>query len=198
MLNEAFNLYEPGEICIGFNGGKDCTVALHLWLIALKMRYPRFQDKLVALYIKNEDPFPEAEKFIKHTALCHNLDLLVIQSSMKEALESLHEKKPGIKACLMGTRRHDPYSSRLRSFSPTDQTWPRFMRILPILDWTYEEVWDFIKLLCIPYCSLYDNGYTSLGSQENTRPNPLLRQSDGSYLPAFQLKDESKERDGRS
>ena len=72
------------------------------------------------------------------------------------------------------------------------------MRILPILDWTYEEVWDFIKMLCIPYCSLYDEGYTSLGSQENTRPNPLLLQTDGTYLPAFYLRDESKERDGRT
>ena len=162
------------------------------------MRYPRFQDKLIALYIKNEAPFPEAEQFIKQTSMSYNLELVVIQSSMKEALESLREKKPAIKACLMGTRRHDPYSSRLRSFSPTDQNWPSFMRILPILDWTYDEVWDFIKLLCIPYCSLYDKGYTSLGSQENTKPNPLLLQHDGSYLPAFCLKDESRERDGRS
>jgi len=197
VLNEGFSLYEPNEICIGFNGGKDCTVALHLWLIALKMRYPRFQDKLTALYIKNEAPFPEAENFIKQTSMSYNLELLVIQSGMKEALESLHKEKPGIKACIMGTRRHDPYSSKLRSFSPTDQSWPSFMRILPILDWTYEEVWDFIKLLCIPYCNLYDKGYTSLGSQDNTLPNPLLKQSDGTFLPAFHLTDESRERDGR-
>ena len=198
VLHEAFNQYELNEVCIGFNGGKDCTVALHLWLVALKMKYPRFQDKPVALYIKNEAPFPEAEGFIKQTAMRNNLDLLVIQSGMKEALESLRKDKPWIKACLMGTRRHDPYSSRLRSFSPTDQNWPSFMRILPILDWTYEEVWEFIKLLQIPYCSLYDQGYTSLGSQENTRPNPLLLQSDGSYLPACCLSDESRERDGRN
>lgn len=197
-MNEAFNQYELNEICIGFNGGKDCTVALHLWLVALKIKYPRFQGKPVALYIKNEAPFPEAEKFIKQTALSYNLDLVVIQSGMKEALESLRKEKPGIKACLMGTRRHDPYSSKLRSFSPTDQSWPCFMRILPILDWTYDEVWEFIKLLHIPYCSLYDQGFTSLGSQENTRPNPVLLKDDGTYLPAFYLHDESRERDGRN
>ncbi len=198
VFNETFNQYELSEICIGFNGGKDCTVILHLWLVALKMRYPRCQDKPVALYIKNEAPFPEAEEFIKETVKSYNLDLIIIQSGMKEALMQLQTLRPGLKACLMGTRRHDPYSSKLRSFTPTDSSWPRFMRICPILDWTYEDVWEYMRMLDLPYCSLYDHGFTSLGSQENTQPNPTLLQNDGTYLPAFLLEDETQERAGRS
>jgi len=30
-LEEALKRYKPEEICIGFNGGKDCTALLHLW-----------------------------------------------------------------------------------------------------------------------------------------------------------------------
>eukprot|EP00794_Sanderia_malayensis_P011026 gene11026-12190_t len=198
VFNETFNQYDLDEICIGFNGGKDCTVILHLWLIALKVKYPRFQEKPTALYIKNSAPFPEAEDFIKETVKSCNLDLVIIQSGMKEALEELQTLRPGLKACLMGTRRHDPYSSKLRSFSPTDSTWPRFMRICPILDWSYEDVWDYMKILNLPYCSLYDRGFTSLGSQDNTQPNPNLLQQDGTYLPAFCLDDETEERAGRS
>lgn len=33
----------------------------------------------------------------------------------------------------------------------------------PIIDWTDEDVWDFIKKNKIPYCELYDQGYTRLG-----------------------------------
>ncbi len=33
----------------------------------------------------------------------------------------------------------------------------------PIIDWTDYEVWDFIKTNDLPYCSLYDNGFTRLG-----------------------------------
>lgn len=33
----------------------------------------------------------------------------------------------------------------------------------PIIDWTDEEVWEFIKGYGIPYCSLYDCGYKRLG-----------------------------------
>lgn len=33
----------------------------------------------------------------------------------------------------------------------------------PIVDWTMEEVWEFIKENELPYCDLYDKGYTRLG-----------------------------------
>ena len=198
VLNETLNQYELEEICIGFNGGKDCTVILHLWLVALQLRHPRHAAKPVAIYIKNAAPFEEADVFIKQTVKAYNLDLLVIENGMKQGLEQLRISHPEIKACLMGTRRHDPYSSKLRSFSPTDRSWPTFMRICPILDWSYEEVWEYLRSLNIPYCCLYDKGYTSLGSQSNTVPNPCLLQKDGSHLPAYHLEDETKEREGRT
>ncbi len=33
----------------------------------------------------------------------------------------------------------------------------------PIIDWTNYEVWDYIKVNNLAYCSLYDNGFTRLG-----------------------------------
>ena len=35
--------------------------------------------------------------------------------------------------------------------------------INPIIDWTTDEVWEFIKEYKIPYCSLYDEGFKRLG-----------------------------------
>jgi molybdenum cofactor synthesis domain-containing protein len=81
----------------------------------------------------------------------------------------------------------------------------------------YGHVWHFLRLFKLPYCSLYDAGYTSLGKRSETRPNPaLLRKtlsflddqstavSDGgdadksqSFWPAYMLTDWSLERAGR-
>lgn len=37
------------------------------------------------------------------------------------------------------------------------------MILNPIIDWEDEDVWEFILNENLPYCSLYDDGYTRLG-----------------------------------
>ena len=42
------------------------------------------------------------------------------------------------------------------------QMWHRKV-LNPIIDWTTAEVWEFIREYKIPYCCLYDEGFTRLG-----------------------------------
>lgn len=72
------------------------------------------------------------------------------------------------------------------------------MRVNPILDWTYEDIWEFIVKTKIGYCSLYNVGYTSVGNTQNTIKNDSLKGSDGEFVPAFHLKDTNSERKGRN
>ena len=58
--------------------------------------------------------------------------------------------------------------------SDEDKGYPPFKRVNPIINWTYTNIWDFIKTYKIPYCCLYDQGYTYLGNQQNTVKNPAL------------------------
>jgi FAD synthetase len=57
----------------------------------------------------------------------------------------------------------DFFSGHLESFSMTDHDWPQFMRVSPLLNWTYKHIWQFLRSLNIPYCSLYDRGYVFNG-----------------------------------
>lgn len=88
------------------------------------------------------------------------------------------------------------------AFARTTNGWPDFMRVSPILHWTYDAIWDYIKMNNVPYCNLYDEGYTSLGGKNNTFPNEALKviNPDGTevYLPAYELSDGSLERHGRN
>ncbi len=43
------------------------------------------------------------------------------------------------------------------------------LKINPLLDWSEEQVWDFIKSNSIPYNKLHDKGFPSIGCQPCTR-----------------------------
>jgi thioredoxin-dependent adenylylsulfate APS reductase len=43
------------------------------------------------------------------------------------------------------------------------------VKVNPLADWTYEEVWDYIRDNDVPYHKLYDQGYTSIGCAPCTR-----------------------------
>ena len=59
---------------------------------------------------------------------------------------------------------------------------------------------QFLRELEIPYCRLYDMGYTSLGGTEDTHPNPVLAEKELGgvhFRPAYELVEDQQERLGR-
>ncbi|KAF8065067.1 hypothetical protein FPV67DRAFT_1501356 [Lyophyllum atratum] len=213
MVKEALEVIEEGldthgqdAVSLSFNGGKDCTVLLHLYVASLARRLPLGQAlrPVPALYIPVPSSFPALETFIEEAARRYNLDLFRcfppsdVESvvtplpnqvgadyvravgkakgapDMREALQVYKDKFPHITAVFIGTRRSDPHGGRLSHRNMCDEGWPRFERINPVINWSYIEVWTFLRCLKVPYCPLYDQGYTSLGSTFNTFPNPAL------------------------
>lgn len=102
---------------------------------------PSWPRTLPAIYIAPPDPFPEVEDFIATSTKQYHLDLARYALPMRPALEAYLGDRKAIKAIFLGTRRTDPHSEFLEHFSPTDKDWPQFMRVNPILDWHYTEIW---------------------------------------------------------
>lgn len=73
------------------------------------------------------------------------------------------------------------------------------MRVSPALRWDYAAVWAFLRGCNLPFCSLYADGFTSLGVQATSRPNPSLARvgAGAGFKPAWELVDAELERAGR-
>lgn len=195
-----------GELFISFNGGKDACVVLYLWLAAVAAskivqcgnETPWTVESLgqTVLYFDSQHEFPEITGFVEWVVESLGLQMVTIKDcSFKKGMEDVVAQ--GGRAVVMGQRHGDPWTANISAFEPSSQNWPDFIRINPILEWSYSHVWTFLRVFGLPYCSLYDKGYTSLGDTQNTLPNPALRLSDGSYAPAYKLEDASVERAGR-
>ncbi|XP_041976102.1 FAD synthase-like [Aricia agestis] len=202
VLRECFTKFQLDEVLFSFNGGKDCTVLLDLTIKVLKEFYKSNEiDRMKIVYIRTKGPFREIEDFVKEIEEYYNVKLMVCEGEMKSTLEKILKEDPVLEACLMGTRRTDPYSESLQFMQKTDAGWPQIIRVLPLLNWSYHQIWSYIFKHKVPYCSLYDRGYTSIGSVHNTRPNPALQYTDecgrAVYRPAHTLADATLERAGR-
>lgn len=83
----------------------------------------------------------------------YHLDLTRYKTGMKHGfahyLEEKREQGKEIKAIFVGTRRTDPHGALLTHFDQTDSGWPAFMRVHPVIDWHYAEIWAVSYLLLI-------------------------------------------------
>jgi FAD synthetase len=226
-LDHAYRLYGPNSVVCSFNGGKDAVVILHLIRAAHAKHFNSSGETPIrprAVYFNNDDEFPEVVSFLRDCVEMYDLDMIAFEHGVKfsTGLEILvnHNVMPGNgsdttaavfpMAFVLGTRSSDPNALGQDHFSPSSHWMPPFMRVNPILKWNYGLVWHFLRLFQLPYCSLYDQGYTSLGTVKDTCPCPALAVNRGDamagdgaannlpkFWPAYMLRDWDQERAGR-
>jgi FAD synthetase len=189
---------------LSFNGGKDCTVLLYLFISICDTYFNKRYPSIV--YFKPKNEFEEVSSFINKTVQKYNLTIYTFDHNIQSHISTLYNN--GITHIFMGQRNTDPKCKNYRLIEKCDYFTEGDMWIVnPILEWTYKDVWTYLKDdENREYCSLYDDGYTSLGDKLSTYKNILLCHSikvvngepNYEYYPAYVLKQSQCERLSRT
>ena len=94
-------------------------------------------------------------------------DSIVCTHLMKTVVIKQFVENSGVKA-LTTAIRWDEHSARADETYFSPRTNPDHTRIHPILHFTETDIWHMIQEYQIPFCSLYAQGYRSLGAKGST------------------------------
>ncbi|KSU83299.1 MULTISPECIES: phosphoadenylyl-sulfate reductase [Fictibacillus] len=81
----------------------------------------------------------------------------------------LEETLSGASAWLSGLRREQSETRRNTQYVNKDNRF-KSIKICPLIHWTYKDIWRYAHKHSLPYNTLHDQGYPSIGCQPCTLP----------------------------
>ena len=124
--------------------------------------------------IKMEIYFPEAKR-VEHMVKERGINLFYESVENRKLcchirkIEPLRRALKGIKIWITGLRREQSQSRNTMTLVEKDENNKRILKLNPLIDWTHDDVWSFIKENNIPFNKLHDKGFPSIGCQPCTR-----------------------------
>jgi phosphoadenosine phosphosulfate reductase len=84
-------------------------------------------------------------------------------------VEPLERALEGASAWITGLRRQQSVTRTRLATVEVDEAHGGILKLNPLADWSWEQVWDYIRSRDIPYNLLHDRGFPSIGCAPCTR-----------------------------
>lgn len=167
IIHQSFS-HDNEKIAFCFSGGKDSTILLDLVLSYIK--FFQIKNRLEIYHIDTDYEFKEITDFIRKIEELWNLNIIHIHSESKDkGIKEIFHK--GIEKMFIANRAID---NRKSHFSLHIHKRKHIEKICPLINWSFYDVWQYIDSLNVPYCKMYNEGYSSIGNRINSRPNEAL------------------------
>lgn len=127
----------------------------------VKAKYPDFALKLAkpGLTVQKQEELYGAELWKSNPNLCCSL----------RKIEPLANELSGVDAWISGLRREQSPGRKNINYLNKDEKFKR-IKICPLIEWNWEDVWNYIRLNHLPYNELHDRNYPSIGCEKCTLP----------------------------
>jgi phosphoadenosine phosphosulfate reductase len=170
------------ELWISFSGAEDVVLVDMAW---------KLNKQVKVFSLDTGRLHPETYRFIEHVREHYGIAIEVLSPDAQKLETLVREKglfsfyKDGHGECC-GIRKIEPLKRKLANvkawagtrsqvaaleldgaFSTADKPLYKFN---PLAQMSSEEVWAYIRMLELPYNSLHERGYTSIGCEPCTRP----------------------------
>jgi phosphoadenosine phosphosulfate reductase len=169
LIKEAFEKYKRPLVAASY--GKNSTTLLYI----IRQMY----GKIPCPVLSNDTGFwfPEVEKFMHKLRKEWDLEIIKITRYHPKAKDKppdaiWHTKELKIMPMLLAIRGYgadvviDAVRERGKDYV---EKRAGSVRVHPLLHWSEDDIWLYIKSNDIPYCELYDKGYKSLGDWPFTK-----------------------------
>ena len=123
--------------------------------------------------------FPDAVK-VQDMVRNHGLNLFYNSVDLRKLccgirkVEPLNRALKSLDAWMTGLRREQAVTRAEVRKVELDEDHGNIVKINPLADWSYDEVWDYIRRNNVPYNELHDQGYPSIGCAPCTRAVKLV------------------------
>jgi phosphoadenosine phosphosulfate reductase len=127
--------------------------------------------------------FPDALK-VQEMVRSYGLNLFYGSTALRQMCCAIRKVEPlsralnGLNAWITGLRREQSVTRAEARKVELDRDHGGILKINPLIDWSYDQVWDYIRKNNVPYNRLHDQSYTSIGCAPCTRavkPGESLR-----------------------
>ena len=187
-IEKALQLVEPKDLVVASSFGLEDVTLIHMFVsreapvryITLDTgrlhedTYKTMETIRQKYGIKLETYFPKVDDV---EALVRGKGFYSFRESIEERkycckirkLEPLSRALAGAKGWVCGLRREQsPTRSQILNIE-RDEAHKNIYKFNPLTDWTFKDVWNYVKKHDIPYNPLHDQGFPSIGCAPCTR-----------------------------
>jgi phosphoadenosine phosphosulfate reductase len=158
----------PEGYYVAFSGGKDSIVVLDLVRKAgvlhdAHMNMTSVDPPEVVRYVKKY--YPDVERHKPEMSMWKLIEKKMMPPTRiaRYCCEVLKEGGGKGRFVITGIRWDESNKRRTRKMVESCTRDKTIRYLHPIIDWSDNEVWEYIQSESIPYCSLYDDGFTRIG-----------------------------------